>query len=66
MTLKFLWISFSVSVLLLAGAGFSVYQAVNAKKAAVNALENYQTAYKLERVKWQHDYSNYMTEKHPW
>src|ERR1051326_2785125 len=38
-TLQFLWIFFSVSLLLLAGAGFWVYHAVGEQVAAEKALE---------------------------
>ncbi len=44
--LKFLWVFFNVSLLLLAGAGVWIYSAVNARDAAVRALMNYQSAYK--------------------
>jgi seryl-tRNA synthetase len=62
--LQFLWIFFTVSLLLLAGAGFWVYHAVGEQAAAEKALEDYRTNYKPEQVKWTNGYVDYMIKKH--
>lgn len=63
--LKFLWVFFSVSLLLLTGAGVWIYNAVNTRDAAFRTLMNYQSAYKPEQRKWLEGYVDYMIKKHP-